>query len=109
MKLQIRFIACDSRTENDTPTALVKDDKVIAHVYHDYYAAMFCLAEDMRSLLVAVNRKPCDLDTQNRHASDCGRCAAAKLLLKVDLEEARLLGARPVAQDEKRSRVSEPA
>ena len=105
MKLEMRFIAPDARAESDTPTALVKDDKIIARVHHDYYAAMFCFAEDMRSLLVAITRTSCSVDGQGRHASSCPKCAAGKLLLQIDLEEARLLTSRPSSGD-KRCRVS---
>jgi hypothetical protein len=97
MKLKLKFIAStDNQVKSDCTAALLKDDRIIAVVYHDYYAAMFSLAERMRCLLVAIHRMPCGTDSQNRHADDCARCAASRILLDIDLEEARLLGSRPL-------------
>jgi len=97
MKLKLRFISStDNHIKSDCTTALFKDDRIVAVVYHDYYAAMFSLAERMRCLLVTIHRMPCGMDSQNRHAADCAKCAAARILLEIDLEEARLLGSRPL-------------
>jgi hypothetical protein len=86
-------------------TLLVKGEDLIAHVHQEFYAAMFSRAEDMRNLLVTFCRKPCDLNAQGIHASDCRTCAARKVLLQIDIDEARLLGAKSSSLAPKRGRT----
>jgi len=99
----------DARVESDPPTTLSKDDRVVATVYHDYYAAMFCFAEEMRGQLAFISRTQCAVDGQRRHSLECPKCAASKLLLQIDLEEARLLGTRPAKTPAKSCKVTSPA